>query len=81
MNEEKFSKFRINDIADKITVEGITEDYVWYQARLLTERMSSWETQFTRLVNVMEARHKEHLRIIDNLLDEIKKLKGAKDGK
>lgn len=78
MTEEELSKFVIKD---SITVEGITEDYVWYQAKLLTEKMSSWENSFARLVRVMEARHKEHLRIIDDLLNEIKKLKGAKDGK
>lgn len=78
MTEEELSKFVIKD---SIYVEGITEDYVWYQAKLLTEKMSSWENSFARLVRVMEARHKEHLRIIDDLLNEIKKLKGAKDGK
>jgi hypothetical protein len=78
MTEDELSKFRIKD---SITVEGITEDYVWYQAKLLTEKMSAWENSFARLVSVMEARHKEHLRIIDDLLREIKKLKEAKDGK
>ena len=55
--------------------EGITEDYVWYKSKLLINKMNDWQTEFEKVVNVMEARHKEHLKIISNLLDEIKKLK------
>jgi hypothetical protein len=59
------------------TTEGITEDYVWYQARLLTNKMNSWGADFDKLVGVMEARHKEQLKIIRDLLDEIQELKRA----
>ena len=65
----------VKEIKDSYTVQGITEDYVWYQSKLLANRMNEWQTDFERLVNVMENRHKEHLKIISNLLDEIKKLK------
>jgi hypothetical protein len=30
--------------------------------------MSFWATDFQKLVSIMEARHKEHLKIIDDLL-------------
>lgn len=56
------------EIKDSITVEGITADHVWYNANLLTRNMSSWADDFQKLVNTMEARHKEHLKIIDDLL-------------
>ena len=56
------------EIKDNINVEGITADYVWYNANLLTQKMSFWATDFQKLVSVMEARHKEHLKIIDDLL-------------
>mgnify|MGYP003333156407 CR=1 FL=1 len=59
--------------------EGITEDYVWYKSKLLINKMTDWQTEFEKVVNVMEARHKEHLKIISNLLDEIKKLKEEND--
>jgi hypothetical protein len=62
MNTEQF------EIKDNINVEGITADYVWYNANLLTQKMSFWATDFQKLVSVMEARHKEHLKIIDDLL-------------
>ena len=65
----------IKDMADVNRVEGITEEYVWYNSKLLINKMSSWQTEFEKVVMVMEARHKEHLKIISNLLDEIKKLK------
>ena len=65
----------VKEIKDSYTVQGITEDYVWYQSKLLANRINEWQMDFERLVNVMENRHKEHLKIISNLLDEIKKLK------
>jgi predicted choloylglycine hydrolase len=68
----------IKEIKDSYTVQGITEDYVWYQSKLLANRMNEWQTDFERLVNVMENRHKEHLKIIRDLLDEIKELKKEK---
>jgi hypothetical protein len=68
----------IKDMADVNRVEGITEDYVWYNSKLLINKMSSWQTEFEKVVMVMEARHKEHLKIIGDLLDEIKKLKETK---
>ena len=65
----------IEDMSSVNRVEGITEDYVWYQSKLLTNKMNEWQLDFDRVVSVMEARHKEHLKIIGDLLDEIKELK------
>ena len=65
----------IKDMASVNRVEGITADYVWYQSKLLTNKMNEWQLEFDKVVGVMEARHKEHLKIIGDLLDEIKKLK------
>jgi hypothetical protein len=53
-----------------VLVEGITSDYVWYNADLLTRKMGSWGHEFQKLVNVMETRHKEHLQMIADLLQE-----------
>ena len=60
---------------DSITIEGITEDYVWYHAKLLTAKMSQWDNDFQKLVQVMESRHKEHLRMLESLMMENKMLK------
>jgi hypothetical protein len=60
---------------ERFTTEGITADYVWWNANVLTGKMNQWRHDFDRVVNVMEARHKEHLKIIDDLLAEIKQLK------
>jgi hypothetical protein len=65
----------IEDMASVNRVEGITADYVWYQSKLLTNKMNEWQLEFDKVVGVMEARHKEHLKSIGDLLDEIKKLK------
>jgi hypothetical protein len=63
------------EIKDSITVEGITADHVWYNANLLARNMSSWIDDFQKLVRIMEARHKEHLKIIDDLLAVQRELK------
>ena len=60
---------------EAFTTEGVTADYVWWNAKVLTNKMSDWKHDFERVVNVMEARHKEHLKIIDDLLIEIEQLK------
>jgi hypothetical protein len=58
------------EIKDSINVEGVTADYVWYNATRLTQKMSFWELDFKKLVQTMEDRHNEHLKIIRDLLDE-----------
>jgi hypothetical protein len=59
-----------HEFQQDVAVEGITADYVWYNAKLLTDKMSFWEHDFQKLVSVMEARHKEHLKMIADLLQE-----------
>jgi HPt (histidine-containing phosphotransfer) domain-containing protein len=56
-------------------VDGITEDYVWYHAKLLQEKMNHWDLDFQKLVKVMESRHNEHLRMLDRALEENRILK------
>lgn len=63
------------EIKDNITVEGITEDFVWYNSKQLISDMQNWQNQLERLVRVMDNRHAEHLRIIDSLIMENKVLK------
>jgi hypothetical protein len=67
MTPEEVNHF---EIKDNVTVDGITEDYVWYHAKLLTEKMSYWAHDFEKLVKVMESRHNEHLRMLDRALEE-----------
>ena len=55
---------------DSVTVEGITDEYVWYHAKILSDKMSQWDHDFQKLVKVMEARHKEHLTMVQNALNE-----------
>lgn len=55
--------------------EGITADYVWWNADILTRSMSQWTSDFQRIVKVMEDRHKEHRQMIAELLEERKQLK------
>ena len=63
------------EIKEEHVVEGITENYVWYNAEILTQKMSSWQNEFKRVVEVMENRHKEHLEIIRQLMAENHELK------
>ena len=72
MTPEEAKKFIVED---SITVEGITEDFVWYHAKLLQEKMTHWQLDFEKLVKVMEARHNEHLRMLDTAMSENRILK------
>ncbi len=72
MNDEIKNKF---ELKDSLTVEGITEDYVWYNAKILISEMDSWKHKFERIVKVMSDRHDEHLKMINDLLIENHALK------
>ena len=63
------------EIKDNVMVDGITEDYVWYHAKLLQEKMAHWDLDFQKLVKVMESRHNEHLRMLDRAMEENRILK------
>ena len=57
-------------IEESISVEGITDEYVWYHAKILSDKMRQWDHDFQKLVKVMESRHKEHLQMVQNALHE-----------
>ena len=67
MTPEELNKFIATD---SVTVEGITDEYVWYHAKLLSAKMSQWDNDFQKLVKVMESRHNEHLNMLQTALHE-----------
>jgi hypothetical protein len=69
-NEEKLFV-----VKDSITVEGIDENFVWYESQVLRESMRAWAYKFEKIVRVMEARHKEHLKMLAMVMDENAALK------
>lgn len=81
----KFEDYKDWVIKDSVTVEGITQEYVWYHAKILSAKMSQWDNDFQKLVKVMEDRHQEHLRMLDDALQENRilriRLKEKTDGK
>jgi hypothetical protein len=70
-----FEKPNDFEIKDSVMVDGITEDYVWYHAKLLQEKMTHWDLDFQKLVKVMESRHNEHLRMLNAAMEENRILK------
>jgi len=58
-----------------VKTEGITADHIWWHGDILTRKMSGWTADFQRLVQTMEDRHKEHLKMIADLLKERQDLK------
>jgi hypothetical protein len=71
-NDELVKQF---EIREEHIVEGITADYVWYHSKKLLNQMGAWQYEFERVVKVMENRHTEHLKIIEDLLRQNKALK------
>ena len=72
MIPEEFKQFVIKD---SITVEGVTEDYLWYHAQILKRKMDAWANDFQKLVDVMEARHKDQLKMLQTVMEENRELK------
>lgn len=82
MNEEQLKQFVIKE---SHVVEGVTEDFIWYEASILRRDMQTWQNRFEKLVNVMEARYKDQNKMMrfyinkcDDLQEEIKTLKEQK---
>ena len=69
MNTKEF------EIKEGITVEGITADFVWYESTRIREAVSASMNRFEKVVSVMEARHKEHLKMMQDLIAENDKLR------
>ena len=72
MNDEIKNQF---ELKEEHIVEGITEDYVWYHSTKLINQMKSWQHELEKIVKVMENRHGEHLKMINDLLIENHALK------
>ena len=62
-------------IGPEYVTEGITENFVWYEASILRRDMEAWSSRLDKLVKVMESRHGEHLHLLEKLLWENRKLK------
>jgi hypothetical protein len=50
MNTEKLGGTKTFEIKKSYEVEGITEDFIWYNSKILKNKMSSWEYEFERIV-------------------------------
>ena len=72
MNDEIKNEF---ELKESLTVEGITAEFVWYNAKILINEMDTWKHKFERIVKVMSERHDEHLKMINDLLIENHALK------
>ena len=63
------------EVKDSITFDGITNEFAWYEGERLRLDMMPWASRFEKLVAVMEARHKEHITMLQHLMDENRSLK------
>lgn len=62
-------------IKDSVTIEGTTENFIWYHSEILRQRMRSWDMDFEKIVRVMESRHKEHIKMLQDVMAENARLK------
>lgn len=54
---------------------AVTPEFIWYEANLLSQKMESWTSDFKRVVQAMEERQKDYLKMLQDLLQENKELK------
>ena len=45
----------MDNLQQGVIVEGISSDYVWYESKRLTDKMSSWGFEFQKITNVRRA--------------------------
>jgi len=72
MNPEQMQQFHIKE---SHMAEGISADYVWYEASMIRNAMEASLHRFDKVVSVMEARHKEHLKMLQDVMAENRALK------
>ena len=58
-----------------VVVEGVNEDFIWYESERLRADMNAWASRFEKLVKVAQERHKEHVIMLRHLMDENQDLK------
>jgi len=72
MTPEELHPFHIKE---SHMAEGITADYVWYESSMIRNALESNLHRFDKVVSVMEARHKEHIKMLQDVMKENRDLK------
>ena len=72
MTPDQLNEFHIKE---SHMAEGISADFVWYEASIIRNSMQSSLARFDKVVSVMEARHKEHQKMLQDLMDQNRALK------
>jgi hypothetical protein len=61
-------------IKESHMAEGISADFVWYEASVIREALKHAFSvnmhRFDKVVSVMEARHKEHIKMLQDVMDQ-----------
>jgi len=60
---------------DRVLTEGTGEDYAWYQAKVLANKISSLNFAVQQVITTLEDRRKDNLRVIEELLRQNTELK------
>lgn len=55
---------------EEIVSKGITEDYVWHEAKSMLTKMKSLQSEFEEFVSVMSKRDKDNKQVIAKLYAE-----------
>jgi len=67
MTPEELHPFHVKE---SHMAEGITTDYVWYESSMIRNALESNLHRFDKVVSVMEARHKEHIKMLQDVMDQ-----------
>ena len=62
-------------IKESHMAEGISADFVWYEAAMIRNSLEASLHRFDKVVSVMEARHKEHIKMLQDVMQENRYLK------
>jgi hypothetical protein len=78
--DDFYSKQKVS--RDETVTLGITPDFIWYESTMIRNEMNSMisrnMTRFEHLVRVMEARHKDMTKMLEQVMDENRNLRKEK---
>ena len=55
---------------EEIVSKGITEDYIWHEAKSMLAKMKSLQSEFEEFVSIMSKRDKDNKQVIAKLYAE-----------
>jgi hypothetical protein len=75
LKEKIMDEKETENFEESFVIEGITPEFIWYEGEKLISNINNFSWRLKKLLNVMESRHKEHIKMLEDVMAVNKKLK------